>query len=286
MRYRAVQSCADGTPVRWQCSALGVSPRGYYAWKGRGGAPRHQQAARLVAEIRASFEASKRTYGSPRVFKDLRCLGYRVSRKRIERMMRENGLQAVTRRRFRCTTDSAHAYPVARNLLKQRFVVDAPNRTWVADITYVRTEEGWLYLAVLLDLYSRRVVGWHAAERIDALLVLGALERALRMRMPAPGLVHHSDRGSQYASYDYQARLQQAHAVTSMSRKGNCYDNAAAESFFSSLKRERVERRRYWTREEGIEDIHDYIDFYNGRRRHSFLEGLCPVDFENRATLT
>ena len=200
--------------------------------------------------------------------------------------MRENGLQAVTRRGFRCTTDSAHAYPVARNLLKQRFVVDAPNRTWVADITYVRTEEGWLYLAVLLDLYSRRVVGWHAAERIDALLVLGALERALRMRMPAPGLVHHSDRGSQYASYDYQARLQQAHAVTSMSRKGNCYDNAVAESFFSSLKRERVERRRYWTREEGIEDIHDYIDFYNGRRRHSFLEGLCPVDFENRATLT
>jgi len=220
------------------------------------------------------------------VLKDLRVLGYRVSRKRIERIMRENGLQVIAKRNFRCTTESAHEYPVAANLLDRRFEIDSPNRSWVADITYIRTEEGWLYLAVLLDLYSRRVVGWNAADKIDGLLVLGALERALRTRAPAPGLMHHSDRGSQYASYDYQARLQQAQAVTSMSRKGNCYDNAVAESFFSSLKRERVRRRRYWTRDEAREDIHDYIDFYNGRRRHSFLEGLCPIDFENQATLT
>jgi transposase InsO family protein len=241
---------------------------------------------RLLVEIRASFEASKRTYGSPRVLKDLRGLGYRVSRKRIERMMRENGLQAIMRRRFRCTTNSAHEYPVAANLLARRFEVDRPNHSWVGDITYIPTEEGWLYLAVLLDLYSRRVVGWNAAEKIDALLAIGALDQALRMRAPAPGLLHHSDRGSQYASYDYQERLRQAQVTTSMSRKGNCYDNAVAESFFSSLKRERVDRRRYWTREEAIADIRDYIDFYNRRRRHSYLDGLCPVDFENRATLT
>jgi len=286
VRYRAIQAQAGDIPVRWQCSALGVSHRGYYSWRRRSATPRHHESVRLLAEIRASFEASKRTYGSPRVLKDLRGLGYRVSRKRIERLMRENGLQAILRRRFRCTTDSAHEYPVAANVLDRRFEVDRPNRSWVGDITYIATEEGWLYLAVLLDLYSRRVVGWNAADRIDALLPLGALNSALRMRMPAPGLLHHSDRGSQYASYEYQKRLREVQATTSMSRRGNCYDNAVAESFFSSLKRERVYRRRYWTREEATTDIHDYIDFYNGRRRHSFLEGLCPIDFENRATLT
>ena len=200
--------------------------------------------------------------------------------------MRENGLQAIVRSRFRCTTQSAHEYPVAANVLGRRFEVDRPNHSWVGDITYIATEEGWLYLAVLLDLYSRRVVGWNAADRIDASLALGALNSALRMRMPPPGLLHHSDRGSQYASYEYQKRLREAQATTSMSRKANCYDNAVAESFFSSLKRERVARRRYWTREDAIADIGDYIDFYNGRRRHSYLDGLCPVDFENRATLT
>ena len=286
MRYSAIHAHRSATPVRWQCSALGVSPRGYYAWCKRGEGSRCGQELRLLTEIRTSYEASKRTYGSPRVAKDLWALGYRVSRKRIERIMRENSLQAVVERRFRLTTDSSHEYPVPPNLLDRRFAVESPNRSWVADITYVRTEEGWLYLAVLLDLYSRRVVGWNAAERIDRELVLTALERALRMRMPAPGLLHHSDRGSQYASYEYRKRLEEAQAVTSMSRKGNCYDNAVAESFFSSLKRERVDRRKYWTREDAAEDIRDYIDFYNGRRRHSYLDGLCPVDFENRATLT
>ena len=286
MRYRAIQAHPHDSPVRWRCSALGVSARGYYAWRRRRTTPRRQHDVRLLTEIRASFEASRRTYGSPRVAKDLWALGYRVSRKRIERIMRENSLQAIAERRFRRTTEAEHDYPVTANLLDRCFEVEMPNRSWVADITYVRTEEGWLYLAVLLDLYSRRVVGWNAAERIDRELVLTALERALRMRMPAAGLLHHSDRGSQYASYEYRKRLEEAQALTSMSRKGNCYDNAVAESFFSSLKRERVDRRKYWTREDAIEDIRDYIDFYNGRRRHSYLDGLCPVDFENRATLT
>ena len=285
MRYSAIESHQDGTPLRWRCSALAVSTRGYYGWC-KSKVTHSGKDRQLLAEIQASYEASKRTYGSPRVTKDIRALGYRISRKRIERIMRENHLRAVVRRRSRRTTDSGHEYPVTPNVLDRRFEVGAANRAWVADITYVWTEEGWLYLAVLLDLYSRRVVGWNAADKIDRQLALTALERALRMRMPGPGLLHHSDRGSQYASYEYRQRLEQAQAVTSMSRKGNCYDNAVAESFFSSLKRERVERRKYWTRDNAIEDIRDYIGFYNGRRRHSYLDGLCPVDFENRATLT
>lgn len=285
MRYSAIESHRDGTPLRWRCAALAVSTRGYYGWC-KSKVARSGKDRRLLAEIQASYEASQRTYGSPRVTKDLRALGLRTSRKRIERIMRENHLRAIVRRRSRRTTDSGHEYPVTPNVLDRRFEVGAANRAWVADITYVWTEEGWLYLAVLLDLYSRRVVGWNAAEKIDRQLALTALERALRMRMPEPGLLHHSDRGSQYASYEYRKRLEEAQAVTSMSRKGNCYDNAVAESFFSSLKRERVERRKYWTRENAIEDIRDYIGFYNGRRRHSYLDGLCPVDFENRATLT
>ena len=237
--------------------------------------------------MRASYEASQRTYGSPRVTKDLRALGYRVNEKRIARLMRQNGLQAIQRRRFKVTTQSGHDYPVTPNILERNFEVDAPNRAWVADITYVQTEEGWLYLAALMDLYARRIVGWNTAPRIDRHLVITALERALRARRPDPGLLHHTDRGSQYAAYEYQERLTKAQIISSMSRKGDCYDNAAMESFFSSLKRERVHRRKYWSREEATADIADYIDrFYNPTRRHSSLGGVSPVEYEMQATMT
>ena len=195
--------------------------------------------------------------------------------------MRESGLRAIPRRKFRYTTDSDHAYPVARNLLERNFNVHKPDRSWAADTTYIHTEEGWLYLAVLMDLCSRRIVGWNAAGRNDRHLVLTALERALTVRRPQPGLLHHSDRGSQYAAYEYQAKLAEMKAVCSMSRKGDCYDNAAVESFFSSLKRERVHRRKYWSRAEAIEDLEDYIEaFYNRQRRHSHLGNISPAEFE------
>lgn len=281
MKYRSIAELGGGLPVRWLCSALRVSRRGYYDWRHREPSRRSREDQLLLTEIRASFHASKRTYGSPRVTKDLRALDYRVSEKRVARLMRENGLQAIQKRRFKLTTQSNHGYPVTANLLERRFAVEERDRSWVADITHIRTEEGWLYLAAVMDLYSRRIVGWNAAERIDRYLALTALERALRLRSPAPGLIHHSDQGSQYASYEYQQRLREAQAVSSMSRKGDCYDNAAMESFFSSLKRERVHRRKYWSRQEATADIADYIDrFYNPTRRHSHLGGISPIEFE------
>jgi putative transposase len=267
------------------CSSLCVSRRGYYNWRRRPESMRRREDRRLLAEIRAAYERSQRTYGSPRIRKDLEELGYRCGSNRIARIMRENSIVAVQRRRFKATTQSAHRFPVQANVLNRDFSIDDPNRVWLADITYVATEEGWLYLAAVMDLYSRRVVGWNAAARIDRWLALTALERALVRRRPAGGLIHHSDRGSQYAAYEYQRRLAKAEAISSMSRKGDCYDNAPMESFFSSLKRERVHRRKYWNRDEATADIGDYIDgFYNPRRRHSKLGGISPVQFETRNT--
>jgi transposase InsO family protein len=201
--------------------------------------------------------------------------------------MRENGLVAVQRRRFRVTTESGHDLPVQTNLLQRDFAVEEADRVWLADITYIPTEEGWLFLAAVMDLFSRRIVGWNTADRLDRYLTLTALEEALRRRRPAPGLLHHSDQGSQYASYEYQRRLQVAGAQSSMSRRGNCYDNAPMESFFSTLKRERVHRRKYWSRAEATRDLDDYIEnFYNLRRRHSELGDISPIQFEAQAKLT
>jgi len=283
VRYQQIQDHGDAEPVRWLCSAMCVSPRGYYNWQRREQSSRRCEDRVLTGEIRASYHRSQHTYGSPRITKDLRELGYLISEKRVARLMRENGLQAVQRRRFRVTTQSRHSFPVTPNVLDRQFEVNSPNRAWVADITYISTEEGWLYLAVIMDLYSRRIVGWNTADRIDRWLSLTALEDALRRRRPKPGLVHHSDQGSQYASYEYQQRLQQAQAISSMSRRGDCFDNAAMESFFSSLKRERVHRRKYWTREEAKLDLEDYIErFYNPRRRHSHVGDVSPVEYEKR----
>jgi putative transposase len=287
VRYQAIAEHRGQAPTRWLCSAMRVSTGGYYGWRRRPESMRRRRDRQLLVAIRASYERSRRVYGSPRVLLDLRECGEVSSRKRIARIMQGNGLVAVQRRRFRATTMSGHDFPVQANLLDRNFTAPAPNQVWLGDITYIATEEGWLYLAALLDLYSRKIVGWSTAERIDRMLTLSALEKALRVRQPSPGLIHHTDQGSQYAAYEYQRRLESAQVRSSMSRRGDCYDNAPMESFFSTLKRERVHRRRYWTRAEATEDLGDYIDgFYNLTRRHSELGGVSPVQFETMAKLT
>ena len=213
MKYPRIEEHRSTYPTRWMCSAMGVSDRGFRSWRSRGESPRRKEDRRLLIDIRSSFENSERTYGSPRVLKDLRERGQRTSKKRIARIMQDNGIVAVQRRRFKITTQSGHDFPIHPNLLDRNFSVDEPNRVWLGDITYIRTEEGWLYLAALLDLFSRRIVGWNTADRIDRWLTLTALQRALRVRRPKPGWLHHSDRGGQYAAYEYQRCLTAAQAT-------------------------------------------------------------------------
>lgn len=242
----------------------------------------------LLVEIRASYQASSKTYGAPRVHDDLREGGWRVGRKRVARLMRQAGLRAAQPRRFVTTTDSDHRFAVAENVLERDFTATAPNQKWATDITYIWTDEGWLYLAVVLDLFSRRVVGQAMGPTLEKTLVEEALQLALARRTPSAGLIHHSDRGSQYASTDYQALLDRHGIICSMSRRGNCWDNAAVESFFATLKRERVYRCRYRTRAEARADLFSYIEvFYNAQRKHSTLGYLSPVSFEekHRSTL-
>jgi len=263
------------------CRVLRASPSGYHEWLGRKKSQHEAENARLVDRIKEIFEESDKTYGSRRVHRQLRLEGETCSKRRVARLMRVNGLRPKTRRKFKATTDSKHDLPVAENLLDRHFVCDGPNRVWVSDITYIWTLEGWLYLAVVIDLFNRAVVGWSMSERIDRVLVLDALSMATGRRQPGCGLIHHSDRGSQYASYDYQDALKSRGMLCSMSRKGNCWDNAVAESFFGSLKTERVYHRRYRTRDEARRDIFEYVEvFYNRVRLHSTLGYLSPAQFE------
>jgi transposase InsO family protein len=269
------------TPVSILCRILGVSRSGFYAWEARGPSGRDAHDEKLKPRIAAIYKASGGTYGSPRVYRELQAEGLSVSRKRVARLMAELGLESVRKRPYKATTDSNHSQPVAENVLDRQFEVEAPNVAWVTDITYIWTAEGWLYLAAILDLFSRRVVGHATSERIDRALVLAALQNAVARRSPEAGLVHHSDRGSQYASDDYQAALEEIGVVCSMSRKGNCWDNAVAESFFATLKTELVYTRRFATRAEAREAIFHFIEvFYNRRRRHSSIDYMAPVDFE------
>jgi len=268
-------------PLVMMCRLLEVRRSTYYAWRKRPESRRTKEDRRLVIEIELSHKASDRTYGSPRVHEDLQEQGIRCGRKRVARLMRENGIRAKQARRFKATTDSDHNDPVAPNLLDREFHVDVPDRVWAADLTYIWTREGWLYLAVILDLFSRRVVGWSMSKRITSQLTLEALSVALWSRKPSPGLLHHSDRGSQYTCGDYRDVLDEHGVLCSMSRKGDCWDNAVAESFFKTLKVERVNDRDYWTREEAQMDIIDYIErFYNRKRRHSYLGYVSPVEYE------
>ena len=263
---------------------MGVSRSGFYAWRKRGVCRRACEDERLKSRIISIHRASRQTYGSPRIHEELKLEGFRVGRKRIVRLMQEMGITARIPRRYRKTTDSKHNQPVSDNVLSRNFDVKGPNQVWVTDISYVWTWEGWLYLAVILDLFSRRAVGWSMAEHLRKELVLEALNMALGQRLPNGDLLHHSDRGSQYASSAYRDILQ-THGITcSMSRKGDCWDNAVAESFFATLKTELIHRRSWPTRREARSAIHEYIAmFYNTQRRHSYLGYLSPVEFEKLA---
>jgi len=247
LRFRFIQTEKAIYPVRVLCRTLAVSCAGFYAWCRRGLSLRAQQDAVLKVEIRAAHAASGKRYGSPRIHADLKAQDQHVGRKRVARLMREESLEGQRKRRFRVTTDSRHSHPVAANELKRNFTTSSPNKIWVTDITYIWTREGWMYLAAILDLFSRRVVGWSIDSHIDRSLALDALAMALKTRRPEPGLLHHSDRGIQYASVEYQSQLQDRGIICSMSRKGDCWDNAVAESFFSTLrKRSRPGGSRNW----------------------------------------
>ena len=263
---------------------MSVSRSGYYAWLSRKPSERQRENQMLLYRIRQFFERSKGTYGSPRILRDLREEGFCCGKHRVARFMRQTGLRAVLPRRFRVTTDSKHALPVAENLLGQDFTASKANERWAADITYVRTGEGWLYLAVVLDLFSRRIVGWSMQASLHKELVVDALSMALYQRRPGLGLLHHSDRGSQYASTAFQDKLGAAGIVCSMSRRGNCWDNAIVESFFGTLKNEMVHRCRFATRDVARQEVFAYIEvWYNQQRRHSSLGYVSPAEFERRA---
>jgi transposase InsO family protein len=264
------------------CKLLNVSRSGYYAWQKRPESSRSRQNRALEDKIRVLHKASHGIYGSPRVYLDLIHAGVRCGKNRVARIMRNAGIRSRTKRKFKATTNSKHNLPVAPNLLEQNFTVEAPDRVWVGDITYISTNEGWLYLAVLIDLYNREVVGWSASSRMTRQLATAALQMALGKRDPGLGLLHHTDRGSQYASADYQNILKEHGMVCSMSRKGNCYDNAVAESFFGRLKSEWVNHHRYLSRSEAIQSLFYYIEiFYNRKRRHSSINYATPQEYEN-----
>lgn len=283
MKFRFIRDHADRFGVERMCRVLGVSRSGYYAWRRRRPSRRAQENQRLLVEVKA-IHATKNhdTYGSPRMHRELRERGLRCGRHRVARLMKKQGIQAKQARKFRpVTTDSKHALPVAPNRLERDFSATGPDQVWAADITYIRTREGWLYLAVILDLFSRLVVGWAVGDTLSRHLPLRALQMALGRRRPRPGTVHHSDRGSQYASQDYQDLLAQEGLLCSMSRKGDCYDNAVVESFFDTLKVEQVYHQDYRTRREATADLFEYIEiFYNRQRRHSYLGQVSPAEFE------
>jgi putative transposase len=269
--------------VRRACDLLSVSPSGYYKWLAGPEGPRKLKNLELSRAIEDIYLASKRRYGSPKVYRQLLALGHSVSKTKVERLMRRAGLRSKVARRFRATTNSRHSLPVAENLLDRRFQVEAPNKVWGADITYVPTFEGWLYVAVVVDLFSRRIVGWGMGDRLTAELALSALRMALACRQPEAGLLHHSDRGVQYASKEYRALLTEHGAISSMSRKGNCWDNAPVESLFRSLKTELVHGERYQTRDEARHSIFEWIEVdYNRQRLHETLGHVTPAEYEKR----
>lgn len=287
MKFRFIEEQRVAFPVTKLCEVLSVSPAGFYIWRKRPPSPRALDNKSLEHEVRRVFDESHGRYGAPRVHAELAAGGRKVSLNRVARVMRELGLRARRKRRFVPTTDSRHAMPVAANVLDRRFEAGAPNKVWVTDITYVWTREGWLYLAAILDLYSRRVVGWAMSESLSRELALDALDMALLTRSPPNGLLHHSDRGCQYASADYQAALAERGITCSMSRKGNCWDNAVAESFFATLKTELVNEANYATRAEARTSIFEYLEvFYNRQRLHSSLGYRSPMAFEHMPVAT
>lgn len=285
MKFRLIQQERRWHHLGALCEALGVTRGGYYRWLRRRPSARDLGSSLLLSRIRRVHNESKKTYGSPRIFDQLRDEGVACGKKRVERLMRDNAIKAKqTKRYLPQTTDSQHNLPIASNLLNRQFARQRRDEAWVADITYIPTQEGWLYLAAVMDLFSRKIVGWSVGERMTRHLPLRALHMAKQRRRPSAGLIHHSDRGSQYASADYQRELASDGIVCSMSRKGNCYDNAVMESFFHTLKVEAVHDERFETRRSAFAAISDYIEvFYNRQRRHSSLGGMSPAAFEEHA---
>ena len=285
MRFRFIEDRRADYPVTILCDVLGVSPAGYYAWRTRPESRRSAANRELVDDIKRVHRDTCGRYGSPRIHAELKAQGRGASRGRIERLMRHHGIRAIMARPRRVrTTDSRHDFPIAPNLLERNFTAAAPNQIWLADITYVETDQGWLYLATVMDLYSRKIVGWAMCDHLRADLPLAALRMAISAQRPGAGLIHHSDRGVQYASADYRKVIQSAGFQASMSRKADCYDNAPMESFFHTLKTELVHHRHYATRAEATRDIFAYIEgFYNRTRRHSAIGYISPIEMELKA---
>jgi putative transposase len=282
VRYTCVDRRRNHYSIRMMCTLLRVSRSGYYAWRGRPESTTKRRNRQLTDKIRSLHAASGGVYGSPKIHQQLVAGGESCGRHKVARLMRQAGLRGCPKKRYRSHSSPAVAVKAA-NLLQQDFSAEQSNERWVSDITYIPTRQGWLYLAVVMDLFSRRIIGWSMSRRIDRHLALKALNMALGQRRPAADLIHHSDRGAQYLSDDYQALLKKHGIRCSLSGAGNCYDNAAAESFFGLLKRERVNRVSYRTREEAKSDVFDYIErFYNRQRSHSYLGYNSPVEFERQ----
>jgi transposase InsO family protein len=277
MKYRFIRSHRETFNVGRLCELLNVSRSGYYAWHDRPESRRSRENRKLKDKIAVVHAVSHGIYGAPKVHEKLVENGVACGKNRVARIMRKSGIRSRTKKKFKATTNSKHNLPVAPNLLNQNFTAQAANCIWVGDITYVRTAEGWLYLAVLLDLFNREIVGWVASSRMTRQLAIDALQMAVGRRKPGPGLTHHTDRGSQYASKAYQKRLRKYEMISSMSRKGNCYDNAVAESFFRLLKTEWTNHYRYETRKQAISSLFYYIEiFYNRQRSHSVIKYATP----------
>jgi len=281
VKYAFILARSVAFPIAVMCRVLGVSTSGFYAWRAKPESERDRRRRALVPEVRRVFEESRRTYGSPRVHRELRAEGHVVNRKTVAAIMRDERLVARPKRRFKATTDSRHDGPIAPNLVARNFAANERDETWVGDVTAIWTAQGWLFLAVLLDLFSRRVVGWATSATNDRFLALAALRDAIAKRRPEPGLVHHTDRGSPYASDDYRDELDRFGIVASMSRKGDCWDNAVAESFFGTTKTEGIRDRIPAGHDDATHLLAEYIDgFYNTVRRHSYLDYLSPIEFE------
>ena len=282
MRFRFIEDRRADYPVRVMCRVLEVSPAGYYAWRSRPESPRCVANRELVEGIRRAHRDSYGRYGSPRIHAELKAQGHSASRGRIARQMRCHGIRAIMAKPRRCrTTDSGHGFPIAPNLLGRNFRAAARNQIWLADITYIETSQGWLYLAAILDLYSRRIVGWAMGDHLRTELPLAALRMAIKEQRPGAGLIHHSDRGVQYASAEYRQIMHTAGFRASMSRRADCYDNAPMESFFHTLKTELIHHRQFETRDQAERDIFAYIEgFYNQTRLHSAIGYISPIQME------
>lgn len=281
MRFEFIENHRDAFPVSRLCNVLNVSRSGYYAWRTRPVSQREMANQQLVEQIKAVHADSKQTYGSPRIYRQLQAQGVPCSENRVARLMRKHGIQARQVKRYKVTTKANKAHSVAPNLLDGDFSASRPDETWLTDISFIPTRVGWLYLAVVMDLFSRRIVGWAMSSRMTSTLVEDALVMAIRRRKPPKGLIHHSDRGSQYTSESYQQLLSNHDMLSSMSSTGNCYDNAPIESFFGTLKTELVHHQDYASRTAAKSDIFFYIEsFYNRRRLHSSLDYVCPAAFE------